>query len=93
MKHKDWVRVRNMWVKQNPPNHEGHYVCGICGKTLDSYSMELDHITPRSGNPMSSSDFSNLQPTHPSCNQMKGSRRWKPVISQEEYRFRNLLDL
>lgn len=93
MKTKEWNKVRKAWVKENPPNHQGHYVCGICGKTLDSYNMELDHINPRSGNPESVSDFSNLQPTHSYCNQKKGSRRWKPLISQKEYEFRKLLDL
>ena len=93
MKASEWTKIRKAWVKQNPPNHQGHYVCGICGRTLDSYDMELDHITPRSGTPESTADFLNLQPTHSICNRLKGSRRLKPLISQKEYEFRKLLDL
>lgn len=90
---KEWVKVRKAWLSANPPTHEGQYVCGICAKSVNIYDMELDHVNPRSGNPESLSDFSNLQPSHSYCNQMKGSRRIKPKISQEEYQLRRKLDL
>lgn len=89
----DWKQVRTAWVTNNPPSHEGFYVCGICGKSVHMSDMELDHIEPRSGSPQSFRDFSNLQPAHARCNQLKGSRRLKPLISAEEYKLRKMLDL
>lgn len=83
-----WLRIRKDWCKKHPPNHEGYYVCGICGKSVHDTDMELDHINPRSGSPASFADFSNLQPTHSFCNRQKGSRRLKPLISAREYEFR-----
>lgn len=90
---KEWVKARKAWLLANPPTHEGHYVCGICAKTVDMYDMELDHVNPRSSYQESLSDFSNLQPSHSLCNRLKGSRRLKPLITQEEYELRRKLDL
>lgn len=90
----EWKRTRRRWVVENPPNHEGFYVCGICGKSVHMSDMELDHIIPRSGDPASRYDFANLQPTHGwPCNQKKGSKRLKPLVSAQEYELRKLLDL
>ena len=89
----EWRRVRAAWIRANPPSHEGQYVCGICGKSVYIDDMELDHIDPRSGEPESFADFANLQPTHSFCNQSKGSRRLKPLISAEEYSLRAKLNL
>lgn len=88
-----WRKVRANWVKLNPPNHEGQYVCGICGKSVHIDDMELDHINPRSGAPESISDFTNLQPTHNYCNRRKGSRRLLPAVSLAEYELRSKLNL
>jgi 5-methylcytosine-specific restriction endonuclease McrA len=89
----EWRRVRALWVANNPPNHEGYYVCGVCGKSVHYTEMELDHIDPRSGNPASKYDLANLQPTHGRCNYRKGSRRLKPLISNAEYALRQKLNL
>lgn len=91
--HEEWLKVRGAWVKENPPNHEGQYVCGICGRAVHVSDMELDHINPRSGDPQSFADFTNLQPSHAACNRRKGSRRVQPKVSQAEYELRKLLDL
>lgn len=88
-----WRKVRATWVANNPPNHEGYYVCGICGRPVHIDEMELDHINPRSGAPESFSDFTNLQPAHGFCNGLKGSRKLKPVISSAEYELRQKLNL
>lgn len=90
---KEWVRIRRAWIKANPPTHEGHYVCGICGQTVHIDDMELDHVNPRSGSPESLADFSNLQPSHSFCNQMKSSKRLQPLVSLQEYELRRKLDL
>jgi 5-methylcytosine-specific restriction endonuclease McrA len=92
-KAQEWVRVRAAWIRANPPSHEGHYVCGICGKTVHIDEMELDHIDPRSGAPESFSDFANLQPSHSICNRLKGSKRLQPKVSLQEYELRRKLDL
>lgn len=93
-KDREWRKVRAAWIKENPPSHEGHYVCGICGKTVHIDDMELDHIEPRSGSPESMYDFSNLQPSHGwPCNRLKGSRRIKPIVSPSEYELRKILNL
>lgn len=88
-----WRKVRAGWVASNPPNHEGYYVCGMCGKSVHIDDMELDHINPRSGTPQSFENPLNLQPTHSFCNRIKGSRRITPKISREEYEMRKKLDL
>lgn len=92
-KYADWRKVRSAWVLKNPPNHEGYYLCGICGQSVHIDDMELDHINPRSGQPESIAEAVNLQPTHSRCNWSKGSRRLKPTVSPLEYQFRKELDL
>ena len=92
-KHALWRIVRADWVRVNPPNHEGYYVCGICAKSVHVDDMELDHINPRSGNPESFADFLNLQPTHRWCNQQKGSKRVEPLVTLEDYELRKQLNL
>lgn len=89
----EWQKVRREWVRSNPPNHQDHYGCGICGKTVHKDEMELDHILPRSGSPELFSEHSNLQPSHGYCNYRKSSRRWEPKISPAEYKLRKDLDL
>lgn len=87
----EWLRVRKEWVKENPPDHTGHYVCGICGLAVHYQDMEVDHVEGRVGGNLV--DKENLQPTHIRCNREKGSKKWKPRVSQTEYAFRNSLDL
>lgn len=89
----NWRKVRAVWVTNNPPNHEGFYVCGICGESVHISDMELDHIVARSSSPASRYELDNLQPTHALCNQKKGSTYIEPVISAEEYKFRKELGL
>lgn len=70
---KEWVKTRRAWVKANPPNHEGYYVCGICGRWVKEDEFELDHKVSRTRDPSRRFDLTNLQPTHSSCNRAKGS--------------------
>lgn len=87
----EWLRVRKEWVKENPPNHQGFYVCGICAKPVHFSNMEVDHIDGRLGRNLV--DKENLQPSHSKCNRLKGSRKLKPKVSGTEYAFRRTLDL
>ena len=87
----EWLKVRKEWVKENPPDHAGYYVCGICGKPVHFSDMEVDHIDGRLGRNLV--DKENLQPSHVLCNRLKGSRKLKPKVSGTEYAFRRTLDL
>lgn len=87
----EWLKVRREWIKLNPPNHQGQWVCGICGRSVHISEMEVDHIKGRKGELLT--DLSNLQPSHIYCNRLKGSKKWVPKISKEEYEFRKTLDL
>jgi 5-methylcytosine-specific restriction endonuclease McrA len=90
-KSREWLQVRREWIKANPPNHEGAYLCGICGKPVHESQVELDHIDGRVGDDFS--DWDNIQPSHRYCNQLKGSKKWKPKVSKQEYELRKELDL
>lgn len=68
------VKVRREWIRENPPNHQGYYICGICRRWVHESEMELDHILPSGKFPELIAGHNNLQPTHHQCNSDKGSR-------------------
>ena len=86
-----WLRTRKEWINQNPPDHAGYYVCGICSKPVHFSDMEVDHVVGRLGRNLV--DKENLQPSHRLCNRIKGSRKLTPKVSEAEYEFRRTLDL
>lgn len=47
-------------------------VCGICGKPLDLFGTDIDHITPIAKG--GAHVLANLQATHARCNRSKGAR-------------------
>lgn len=53
-----------------------HGLCGLCALPVPFESMHMDHIKPvaRGG----SHSYTNVQPTHPHCNQRKSSREVAP---------------
>ena len=72
----DWDKTRRRWREMNPPNHQGYYICGICGQWVNEKEMEVDHIKPRGGSSLNlKHDLNNLQPAHAKCNRLKGSKR------------------
>lgn len=71
---KEWLKARKEWLKTNPPNFQGYYICGICGRWVHESEVELDHIQPRSARPDLRLDFNNLQPAHHMCNNNKSSK-------------------
>lgn len=42
------ARVRKLWVKLHPPNHQGYYYCHVGGEWVHVDMAELDHIIPSS---------------------------------------------
>lgn len=53
--------------------------CAICGNPLGNEPTEADHIVPHADN--GSSDPSNLQAVHRSCNRKRGRA---PIVDNEE---------
>lgn len=88
---KEWLRVRKEWVKENPPDHAGYYICGLCALPVHYLDMEVDHVMGRKGSLLV--DKATLQPTHSICNREKGSRKVVPKVSKQEYELRRTLDL
>lgn len=81
----DWLRFRKHWLHDNPTLDNGYYICGICGHWVAEDEVTLDHIEPRTASNIF--DSNNIQPAHGLCNYRKGSRRWKPAVSQDTYEF------
>jgi len=71
---REWLNTRSRWLKENPPNHQGYYICYLCDKWVDSSEITLDHIIPRSIDRSLIHDFSNLKPCCYKCNAEKGSK-------------------
>lgn len=85
----DWLRFRKHWLQDNPPLDNGHYMCGICGGWVLAEEVTLDHIEPRTASNMF--DPTNIQPAHGICNYRKGSKRWTPRVTREQYQFLSYL--
>jgi len=88
----EWLAFRYQWLKDNPPDHDGYYICGICGKPVWVGDVTLDHILPRSSHPELILDVSNIQPAHGKCNSDKGSRKIVPKVSKAEYELLKYLE-
>lgn len=84
-----WAAFRNIWLEVNPPLDNGYYLCGIGGEWVKADEVTLDHIEGRDGDLMFKP--SNIQPACGYHNYNKGSKRWKPKVSQEQYEFLNFL--
>lgn len=77
-KTKDWLKRRRQWIKDHPPNHQGYWICYLCGGWVHETEMSLDHVEPKSSTPREQANSDeNLYPTHYICNQQKGSQRVK----------------
>jgi 5-methylcytosine-specific restriction endonuclease McrA len=68
-----WEKTRREWLRDNPPNFEGYYVCYICSKWILAADVTLDHVIARSKRPDLLTDMTNLRPCCGLCNSMKGS--------------------
>lgn len=70
---RQWQATRRLWIKNNPPDHAGYYICGLCGQYLHSSEMTLDHILKRGSHPEEVNNLANLRPVHAYCN---AKREW-----------------
>lgn len=77
-----WIKKRQQWLRDNPPDNHGYYFCYICSKPLTSLNVTLDHIQPRSRRPDLRLETSNLAPCCWSCNHKKGSKPLHKINSE-----------
>lgn len=76
---KQWLTTRQKWIKDNPPNHQGYWICYLqispeCQKFLTIDTLTLDHMHSRSRHSDERFKQSNLQPCCYPCNELKGSK-------------------
>lgn len=88
---KSYLKARREWIKENQPDHQGYYVCALCGIAVHYSDMEVDHELGRRGELLV--DKAHFQPTHVICNRDKGSKKQESKVSSTEYAFRRTLDL
>lgn len=70
-------KIRDLWVKDNPPNFAGYYYCHIGGEWVHIDMAELDHIKAHSVEEINLDDPNWQDKLRMSCmphNRWKGSR-------------------
>jgi 5-methylcytosine-specific restriction endonuclease McrA len=82
---KQWLITRKTWIKNNPPNHQGYWVCYLqihenCPKFLTERTITLDHVVARTKDPSKRFDKDNLKPACAWCNELKGSKPLDEVL-------------
>jgi 5-methylcytosine-specific restriction endonuclease McrA len=88
---KEDLKRRREWIKANPPNHQGYWVCYLCRQWVHETGMELDHVEPRGLGGVKSKRMGELRPTHGPCNRDKGSKRITDSrLDSDEQAFRDL---
>ncbi len=60
------------WKKSQRPNHEGYYICYMCGAWV-TY-LVAEHVKSKARHPELRADPNNLKPTCDDCNREKGSK-------------------
>lgn len=60
-----WQQTRRRWLKLNPPNFQGYWVCELCGKWAKQ--IDLDHKKKRGSHPELLTDLDNLRPLCREC--------------------------
>lgn len=66
------------WKRTQEPNHEGYYVCYMCGRWI-KYLM-AEHTKSKARYPQFRTDTKKLKPTCDSCNEIKGSKDYEDII-------------
>lgn len=76
-----WLTARRNYLKANPPNHQGYYVCYLCGRWIPAADITVDHIIPRSRHTHAIDDPNNLALCCGNCNSIKGSQVYSTIQS------------
>lgn len=61
------------WRDENPPNHEGYYICYLCGKWILPEEMNVEHTKSKAHHPGLRFDKGLLRPACGDCNEKKSS--------------------
>lgn len=61
------------WRQKNPPNHQGYYVCYMCGRWILPEEMNVEHTKSKVRHPELRFDEGKLKPACGDCNEKKGS--------------------
>lgn len=67
------------WREENPPNHEGYYICYLCGRWILAELMNLEHPDSKARHPEFRFVKGKLRPACGECNEDKGS------LGEQEY--------
>jgi len=62
------------WRIDNPPNHEGYYICYICDVWIPADEMNVEHTKSKARHPEFRFDKGKLKPACGECNEDKGSK-------------------
>jgi hypothetical protein len=62
----------SQWKRKQKPNHQGYWICYICGKWIDY--LEAEHAQSKVRHPELRADQNNLKPVCSDCNEKKGSK-------------------
>ena len=89
---KKWYLFRKKWLKDNPPDDNGYYICRICQRPVSQDEVTLDHIKPRSTHPHLRYDVNNVRPAHLFCNSEKGSK-YSKALNREYGRYKRDNDI
>lgn len=70
---KNLAAQSRQYRKENPPNHEGYYICYLCGRWILPEEMNVEHTKSKTRNPGFRFDKGKLKPACGPCNESKGS--------------------
>lgn len=67
------------WIKNNPPNLNGNWICylqisTLCLQRLDKQTLTLEHIVPKGRGEEYRYNENNIKPACAPCNGLKGSQ-------------------
>jgi 5-methylcytosine-specific restriction endonuclease McrA len=60
------------WKRTQKPNHEGYFICYVCGKWIEY--LEAEHVKSKARRPDLRTAADNLRPVCSNCNEAKGSK-------------------
>lgn len=67
------------WRADNPPNHQGYYVCYLCGRWIKPDELNVEHTKSKTRHPELRLDKGNLKPACGFCNKEKGSKDYEEI--------------